>query len=87
MGFGIAQSKVNHGWRCSPGVLESGAGAEPLLWTLDAPGMEPGAGQRSHSWGNYQLSPYRWQDAAQRSGVDDMGMLCLDWSAAFKGGD
>lgn len=28
----------------SPGVLENGAGAEPSLWVLDAPGMKPGAG-------------------------------------------
>lgn len=37
----------------SPGVLESGAGAEPLLQALDAPGVKPGAGQCFHSWGNY----------------------------------
>lgn len=52
LGFGITKSKVKHGWRFTC-VLECGAGAEPLLQALDAPGMKPGAGQCFHSWSNY----------------------------------
>lgn len=58
-------------------------GLSPRCGALDAPWAKPGAGWCFHLSGGYL--PDRQQDAVQRSGVVDMGMLRSGWSPAFKG--